>query len=142
MESAKKLKSPYIMDTNEPVLPLILFLIHQHRERLGQIFDCLEARGFQVLLHRLDNDSTGSALAALYDSYDLRLLVYPFNGLSDGSDYGITNDSFSYVKALKARGVPVMSVGMSLGGPFDDEIEIFGKAEDVAARMFRAMNMH
>jgi hypothetical protein len=127
------------MSKHEAALPLVLFLIWPERERLQPIFDRLEAKNFQVLLHRLGTGSSGSELAALYDSYDFRLLVYPFNSMSDGALYGITNDSFSYVKAVKARGIPVMSMGMDLGGIFDDELEISGHPDEIVAKMLRAM---
>lgn len=126
--------------SSHTVRPLILFLIWPQRERLGKIFDLLEERGYEVLFHRPGKGSNGSDLAALYEPRDLRLLVYP-SDMSDGSIYGITNDSFSYIHAVRAQDIPVMPVGMSLGGPFDDELEISGKPECVVARMLRLIDV-
>ena len=128
------------MNTNEPVLPLILFLIWPQRERMGPIFERLEARGFEVLVHCMEKGVDSSSLAALYDTRDLRLLVYPKN-VSYASMYGAVDMCDSFVSSVEARGIPVIRFSMHLGGPFDDEVEVTGKPDIVVAQMLQAMGI-
>ena len=121
-------------------LPLALFFIEPARERLDRLFDCLEARGVEVRLHRLGKDSKASDLEAAYQGCNLKLVVLPRH-IGNGAMYGVTDDFFEYVKKVQDSGVVVLRVEMDLGGPFDDEIEIMGDPKVIAAGMLKAMGL-